>query len=40
MPSFDLVSKTDQQEVLNTVDNSNRELATRFDFRGVQASYK
>lgn len=40
MPSFDIVSKIDQQEVLNAVDNSNRELATRFDFRGVQASYE
>jgi len=40
MPSFDIVSKIEQQEVLNAVDNSNRELATRFDFRGVQASYE
>ena len=40
MPSFDIVSKVDQQEVLNAVDNSNRELATRFDFRGVQASFE
>ena len=39
MPSFDIVSKADQQEVLNAVDNANRELATRFDFRGVQAEF-
>ena len=37
MPSFDIVSKVDQQEVLNAVENSNRELDTRFDFRGVDA---
>ncbi|WP_413690721.1 DUF520 family protein [Rheinheimera sp. MM224] len=34
------MSKIDQQEVLNTVDYTNRELATRFDFRAVQARYK
>lgn len=39
MPSFGIVSKIDQQEVLNSVDYAKRELATRFDFRGVQASY-
>lgn len=39
MPSFDIVSEVDQQEVLNAVDNANRELATRFDFRGVQAEF-
>ncbi|MBU2278949.1 MAG: YajQ family cyclic di-GMP-binding protein [Gammaproteobacteria bacterium] len=40
MPSFDIVSKVDQQEVLNAVDNSNRELTTRFDFRGVDAHFE
>jgi uncharacterized protein YajQ (UPF0234 family) len=39
MPSFDIVSELDQQEVLNAVDNANRELATRFDFRGVNAEF-
>lgn len=39
MPSFDIVSELDNQEVLNTVDNANRELATRFDFRGVEAEF-
>lgn len=39
MPSFDIVSEVDQQEVLNAVENSNRELATRFDFRGVEAEF-
>ena len=39
MPSFDVVSEVDLQEVHNAVDQANRELATRFDFRGVDASY-
>lgn len=39
MPSFDIVSEVEQQEVLNAVDNSNRELQTRFDFRGVNAEF-
>ncbi|MGQ8367309.1 YajQ family cyclic di-GMP-binding protein [Glaciecola sp. 1036] len=38
MPSFDIVSELDNVEVKNAVDNANRELATRFDFRGVDAS--
>lgn len=40
MPSFDIVSEVDMQEVRNAVDNANRELATRFDFRGVEASFE
>lgn len=39
MPSFDIVSEIEQQEVLNAVDNANRELMTRFDFRGVTATF-
>lgn len=39
MPSFDIVSEIDMVEVRNAVDNSNRELATRFDFRNVEASF-
>lgn len=38
MPSFDIVSEIDQVELRNAVDNSARELTTRFDFRGVEAS--
>lgn len=38
MPSFDIVSEIDMQEVRNAVENANREIATRFDFRGVDAS--
>jgi cyclic-di-GMP-binding protein len=35
MPSFDVVSEIDMQEVRNAVDQVQRELATRFDFKGT-----
>lgn len=38
MPSFDVVSEVDLQEVRNAVDQVARELATRFDFKGTGAS--
>ncbi|MBI2710411.1 MAG: YajQ family cyclic di-GMP-binding protein [Actinobacteria bacterium] len=38
MPSFDVVSEVDLQEVRNAVDQAARELATRFDFKGTGAS--
>ncbi len=34
MPSFDTVSEVDLQEVINAVDQTNRELGTRYDFKG------
>ena len=37
MPSFDVVSEVDMQEVRNAVDQANRELATRFDFKGTDS---
>ena len=40
MPSFDVVSEVDEQEVKNAVDQANRELETRYDFRGVEASFE
>jgi uncharacterized protein YajQ (UPF0234 family) len=40
MPSFDIVSEVDIQEVRNAVDQANREIGTRFDFRGVNASFE
>ena len=40
MPSFDVVSEVDLQEVRNAVDQANRELAKRFDFRGVDATFE
>ncbi|MGI8662768.1 MAG: YajQ family cyclic di-GMP-binding protein [Acidimicrobiales bacterium] len=38
MPSFDVVSEVDEQEVRNAVDQASRELATRFDFKGTDSS--
>ena len=35
MPSFDIVSEVAMNEVQNAVENANRELQTRFDFRGA-----
>ncbi|MFK4751355.1 MULTISPECIES: YajQ family cyclic di-GMP-binding protein [Oceanospirillaceae] len=40
MPSFDVVSEVDKHEALNAVDQANRELTTRFDFKGVDASFE
>ena len=37
MPAFDIVSEVDQHELTNAVDQTNRELANRFDFRGSDA---
>ena len=39
MPAFDVVSEVDLQEVRNAIDQSSRELRTRFDFRGVDAGF-
>ena len=38
MPSFDIVSEVDKTEIRHACDNTNREISTRYDFRGVQAS--
>lgn len=37
MPSFDIVSQVDQQEVKNAVDQTNKEITNRFDFKGSDA---
>ncbi|HVE50544.1 MAG TPA: YajQ family cyclic di-GMP-binding protein [Casimicrobiaceae bacterium] len=37
MPSFDIVSDVDQVEVKNAVDQANKEIGTRFDFKGSDA---
>ena len=37
MPSFDVVSEVNEVELRHAVDNANREVSTRFDFRGVVA---
>jgi uncharacterized protein YajQ (UPF0234 family) len=39
MPSFDVVSEVNLHEVANAVDQSNREVATRFDFKGSGAKF-
>ena len=38
MPSFDVVSQIDKQELRNAVDQSAREIATRFDFKDTNTS--
>ena len=38
MPSFDVVSEVDHQEVRNAVDQAQRELGTRYDFKGTNSS--
>jgi len=38
MPSFDVVSEIDMPEVKNAVDQTNREISTRFDFKGTDSS--
>ena len=40
MPSFDAVSEIDAHELTNAVDQANREVANRFDFRNTGANYK
>ena len=38
MPSFDVVSEIDFHELTNAVDQANRELAQRFDFKGTDST--
>ena len=40
MPSFDVVSEVNSHELTNAIDQANRELATRFDFKGVDAKFE
>lgn len=40
MPSFHIVSEIDMHEAANAVDQANREVGTRFDFKGVDASFE
>jgi uncharacterized protein YajQ (UPF0234 family) len=37
MPSFDIVSQVDRQEVKNAVDQTNKEITNRYDFKGSDA---
>ncbi len=40
MPSFDIVSEIDMHEANNAVDQANREVSTRFDFKGSGAKFE
>ncbi|GAB6035046.1 YajQ family cyclic di-GMP-binding protein [Galenea microaerophila] len=40
MPSFDIVSEIDKHELINAVDQANREVDTRYDFRGTESSFE
>ena len=40
MPSFDVVSEVEMHELTNAVDQANREVGTRFDFRGSDVSFE
>tara|TARA_B110000967_G_scaffold199361_1_gene233678 strand:+ start:61 stop:546 length:486 start_codon:yes stop_codon:yes gene_type:complete len=40
MPSFDIVSEVDMHELSNALDQSNRDVGTRFDFKGTDASFE
>ena len=40
MPSFDIVSEVDLHQATNAVDQANRIIANRFDFKGVDAKFE
>ena len=40
MPSFDVVSDFDAHEAANAVDQANREVTTRFDFKGTGSQFE
>src|SRR4030067_2685086 len=40
MPSFDIVSKVDEQEVDNAVNQAIKEMQTRYDFKGTKSEIK
>ena len=40
MPSFDVVSEVDMHEVTNAVDQANREVTNRFDFKGTNSRFE
>lgn len=40
MPSFDIVSQVDMQEVRNAIDQASRELVNRYDFKGTNTTVK
>lgn len=40
MPSFDIVSEVDMHELNNSIDQANREVGTRFDFKGTDTKFE
>lgn len=40
MPSFDIISEFDMHEATNAVDQANKEVGTRFDFKGTDSSFE
>lgn len=40
MPSFDMVSEVDKHELTNAIDQANKEVVTRFDFKGTDSSFE
>jgi cyclic-di-GMP-binding protein len=40
MPSFDIVSEVNPHEVANAIDQANREVSTRYDFKGTNAKFE
>jgi uncharacterized protein YajQ (UPF0234 family) len=40
MPSFDVVSEVDHHELSNAIDQANREVSTRFDFKGTGSNFE
>lgn len=40
MPSFDIISEFDKHELKNAIDQANKEVTTRFDFKGTDSSFE
>jgi|SRR3989339_221405 len=40
MPSFDIISEVNKHELANAVDQANREVETRFDFKGTNSKFE
>ena len=40
MPSFDIVSEVNMHEIANAIDQANREVGTRFDFKGIDTKFE
>jgi uncharacterized protein YajQ (UPF0234 family) len=40
MPSFDIISEFDKHELQNAIDQANKEVSTRFDFKGTDSNFE